>query len=179
MALTAGYTQACSPNAGGVRRVALASRADVSTWVVDVNGQVTGITMVATKKFYEFEAELETIEFTENGSFANKTTLFEQSINMTWLPYGSTARKALLELYNESPCGMVCIHLEETGTAFIWGILPSDVAEDKKFVVRMNTSTRTTGRALNDSAQVELVLSARNIVPAAVFTPGWAGVPLT
>jgi len=74
---------------------------------------------------------------------------------------------------------MVCIHLEETGTAFIWGILPSDVAEDKKFVVRMNTSARTTGRALNDSAQVELVLSARNIVPAAVFTPGWAGVPLT
>lgn len=179
MALTAGYTQACTANAGGIRRVALASRADVSTWVVDVNGQVTGITMVATKKFYEFEAELETIEFTENGSFTNKTTIFEQSLNMTWSPYGSAARKSLLDLYNESPCGMVCIHLSETGTTFIWGILPSDVAEDKKFVVRMNTSARTTGRALNDASQVELVLSARNLVPAAIFTPGWAGVPLT
>lgn len=179
MPLTSGYIQACTANAGGIRRVALASRADVSTWVVDVNGQVTGITMVATKKFYEFEAELETIEFTENGSFTNKTTIFEQSLNMTWLPYGSAARKSLLDLYNESPCGMVCIHLSETGTCFIWGILPSDTAEDKKFVVRMNTSARTTGRALNDASQVELVLSARNLVPAAIFTPGWAGVPLT
>lgn len=178
MALTAGYTQACTANAGGVRRVALASRADVSTWVVDGTGAVTGITMVATKKFYEFEAELETIEFIEAGTFANKTTLFEQSLDMTWLPYGSAARTALINLYNESPCGMVCIHLEETGTAYIWGILPSDTAEDKKFVVRMNTSNRTTGRALNDAAQVELQLTARNIVPAAIFTPGWSSVPL-
>ena len=54
--LTAGYTQACTANAGGVRRVALANRQDVSTWVVDGTGAVTGITMVATKKFYEFEA---------------------------------------------------------------------------------------------------------------------------
>ena len=178
MALTAGYTQACTANAGGVRRVALASRADVSTWVLDPNGTITGITMVATKKFYEFEAELETVEFVENGSFANKTTLFEQSINMTWLPYGSAARTALINLFDESPCGMVCIHLEETGTAFIWGILPTDTAEDKKFVVRMNTSARTTGRALNDASQVELQLTSRNILPAAIFTPGWAGVPI-
>lgn len=177
MALT-GHTQVCAENRGGVRRVAITERANVTSWTVDVNGQVTAITMASGTTFEIFENESETVEFTENGTFVNKSTVYEQLLDASWMGWNNDSRKSLLSLYANSPCGLVVIHLEESGGTYIWGILPTDTAEDVKFVARMEKSTRKTGKKLDDPSMTEYQLKARNIAPAAVFTPGWAGVPL-
>ncbi len=179
MALTAGHTITCAPNSGGVRRVAITERSNIASWTLGAGGDVATLTMVATKKFFVFEAEQETIEFIEEGKYTNKTTVFTQMLDMSWVNWAIADRASLLELYSNSACGLVVIHLEETGTPWIWGLLPTDTAESVKFVARMEKSTRKTGKKLDDVAQTDIQLKAVNIVPATKFTPGWAGVPLT
>lgn len=178
MPLATGHTVSCTPNSGGVRRVAIALRGDVASVTTDVNGQVTAITMVSSAVFKPYENEAETVEFIENGSFENKSTLFEQSLAADWMGWGNADRLALLQLYQNSPCGLVIIHEEESGTAFIWGINPTAPTVDEKYYAKMQSSNRTTGKAFTDAAKTTYTLMARTTVPAAVFTPGWAGVPL-
>lgn len=178
MSLTVGHTTACGPNSGGVRRLAVISRADVTSITVDTDGQVTAIVPAVGKVFKVFESEAETVEFTEKGTFENKSKLFEQSITADWMGWGNADRLSLVALYNESPCGLVVIHEEESGLAFIWGINPNAPTVDEKFYAKVQESNRTTGKAFNDPSKTTYTLMARTTTPAAVFTPGWAGVPL-
>lgn len=177
MALTA-HSVGCGANTGGVRRVAVALRSDVSSVTTDVNGQVTAITMVSSAVFKSFENEAETVEFVEDGTFENKSKLFDQSLNADWMGWTNADRLSLLSLYDNSPCGLVVIHEEESGTTFIWGINPSAPSVDEKYYAKISKSSRKTGKKFNDPAMVSYTLAARTTVPAAVFTPGWAGVPL-
>ena len=60
MALTAGLAKDCNPNSGGIQRIALANVADVTT-ISQTGGTIDTITMVATKVFFEFEAEQDSV----------------------------------------------------------------------------------------------------------------------
>ena len=54
MAITAGLTTSCNKScAGGVKRLWIANFDDIATITFDGTDQITGITMVATKVFYE------------------------------------------------------------------------------------------------------------------------------
>lgn len=158
--------------------MAAISRTDVASITVGTDGQVTAIVPAAGKVFKAFENEAETVEFIEDGTFANKSSLFEQSITADWMGWTSADRTSLLALYKESPCGLVIVHEEESGVAFIWGINPDAPTVEEKYYAVMKESKRTTGKAFNDPSKTTYTLMARTTTPAAVFTPGWAGVPL-
>lgn len=168
----------CVAGAGGVKRFAVAERKDIDTLTVGPNGDVTALTMVATKLFYLFESEDETIEFIEKGKGVNKSSSFEQSLEFDWLNWSNPDRKSLAELYASSACGMVVIHQEETGLCWIWGLNAADPTEKVKYVVRVDSSERKTGKKLEDANVATIKLMAKNRVQAAQFTAGWAAVPL-
>lgn len=178
MALTAGHSVTCGNNSGGVRRVAIANRQDVASVTVS-SGTITAITMVATKLFYLFENESETVEFIEEGTYTNKSKVFEQMLDASWINWTTADRTSLLQLYEASACGLVVIHEEEDGECWLWGINPSAPTVEDKYYVKMEKSSRKTGKKFDDPSQTDYQLKARTTEPAAKFTPGWAGVPLS
>lgn len=158
--------------------MALANRADVDSVTVTA-GAVTAITMVATKVFYEFSFQAETLRFTENGSLENLSPLFEQRIAGTWNGWSTADRTALMQLYASSACGMVCIAELENGQVIIFGINVDKPTVEDKYVVRMESSAFDSGAAFNDPIKNDLVLLARSSSAAAKFMTDWDDVPLT
>ncbi len=134
--------------------------------------------MASGKTFEVFENETETVEFKEDGTFANRSQVITQGLDMTWAGWKNSDRKSLKALYDESACGLVVIHQEETDTCWMWGINPAAPTETVKYVARIKESKRTTGKKFDDANQAQVMLEARTTELAAVFTPGWAGVPL-
>lgn len=160
--------------------MALADRADVASVTVGAtDNDITAITMESAKVFYTFSFQAETLRFTEEGALENLTSLFTQKIAGTWQGWSIADRKALLQLYNSSACGMVCIAELENGQVIIFGINPEKPTVEDKYIIRMESSNFDSGAAFSDQIKNDLVLAARSSSPATKFTPGWAGVPLT
>jgi len=178
MALTAGRSATCTIQPGGVVRMALTDRANVASVTV-TSGAVTAITMEAATLFYEFSFQAETLRFTENGSLENLSALFEQRIAGTWQGWSSTDRQRLMDLYNSSACGMVCICELENGQLVIFGINVDKPTVEDKYVVRMESSAFDSGAAFNDAIKNDLVLLARSSSAAAKFMTDWSDVPLS
>lgn len=61
----AGIARDCASNMGGIKRVLLANRADISAITITSN-KVTGITMESGKKFYEYALRPGTSSMTSN-----------------------------------------------------------------------------------------------------------------
>lgn len=180
MPLTAGRSATCTIQPGGVVRMALASREDVASITVGgTDNDVTAIAMDSGKLFYTFSFQAETLRFTEEGTLENLTSLFVQKIAGTWQGWSQADRKALLQLYNASACGMVCIAELENLQTVIFGINPEKPTVEDKYIVRMESSNFNSGATFSDQMKNDLVLTARSSSPATKFTPGWAGVPLT
>jgi hypothetical protein len=101
MELLQGFTELCD-NEGGVDVAYLASYAICDTGVKNVatltieDGEVTAMTMVATKKFYPFLFEAETWSATDNkiGSKTNRSSGREQTVTGTLA--GNTAEMNVL-----------------------------------------------------------------------------------
>lgn len=179
MALTTGRTQACTIQPGGVVRMALADRADVASITVGTANEVTAITMVATKVFYQFSFQSETLKFTEDGSLPNGSPVFEQKISGTWQGWSQADRNALMDLYGSSACGMVCIAELENGELVIFGINVDKPTVDDKYVIRMESSAFDSGAKFDDQVKNDLVLAARSSSAASKFMTDWTDVPLT
>lgn len=171
----------CTVQKGGVVRMALADRADIASVTVNADKEITAITMVATKLFYQFSFQAETLKVTEDGSLENLSSLFVQKIQGTWQGWSLADRKSLVSLYNSSACGMVCIAELENGSLIIFGINPDYPTVEDKYVVRMETSKFDSGAAFNDPIKNDLVLAARSSSPITKFTTanGWDDVPLS
>lgn len=168
--LTAGRTTDCTTNcSGGVERLWLANWADIDTLTEDTTG-VTAITMVATKKFYEFEFAEETGQYTETVTVNNCAVLVEQNLVSVWRCRDMTDRNAIMDIA-ENCCGMMAIHLEATGVLWMWGI-------DTKSRVRLTTGAGDSGTSF-DTENIETVtVGARSKRKAVEFTLGVGGVPI-
>jgi len=81
-----------------------------------------------------------------------------------------TDRNAIMEIA-QNCCGMICIHLEATGTTWIWG-------HNAKSEVKLQSAAGDSGTTF-DSENIEtLTIGARAKVKAVEFVPGEAGVPV-
>lgn len=181
MALSAGRSKACPTDGcvGGVDRMFITERENVTGVTTNADGEVTAIMLASGKVFYEFVNEDETVEFKEDLKIENKAKVVEQSLDVTWACNNTADRKLIEEMAANQCEGFVIIHVEEAGdTAFIWGLNPTKPAS-KKGSVRLESATRTTGKAYGDANQKTFLLKARARAMAVKFTPGAAGVPLT
>lgn len=179
MALTAGRSAVCTKQPAGVVRLALTDRANVASVTVGTDNEITAITMVASKIFYLFSFQSETLTFTEDGQISNLSPVFDQKFLGTWQGWSLADRNALMELYDSSACGLVGIAELENGETVIVGINPNFPTVDDKYVLRMESSKYNSGAKLDDAHKNDLVLAARSSVAVTSFDPGWAGVPLS
>lgn len=95
----AGITRDCATNMGGIKKVYIANRADVDS-VTLTSGVVTAITMVSTKKFYEYQFALGTSSMTSNWqvSAENGTKFVETDLQMIFNRADSTKRLEIVAL---------------------------------------------------------------------------------
>jgi len=83
--LTSGRTKQCaSAISGGNKFLYLADLQDIDVVTIGVNGEVTGITMLAAAVFYKYEFATDTANFTEELTNENCSTLVVQQFVMNW-----------------------------------------------------------------------------------------------
>jgi len=150
--LTTGLTKSCNAiKSGGSNFLYLADRVDVDTITIGLDGEVTGITMVAAAVFYKFEFAANQSQFLEALTNEGGTQV-TQTYNMIWESWDQNQRNKLMEMANCN-CGMVAIHGENTGLSWIWGY-------DETEEVYLFTGDRDSGTAKSDTNQVAPVLQA-------------------
>ncbi|MGL4640993.1 MAG: hypothetical protein ACRCVX_14860 [Shewanella sp.] len=180
MPLTTGRAHNCAEKtSAGVTRIAFANRQEVTTTTVGVDKAFSAITMASGKVFYPISFFQETLKFNESIAFANNSRLVTSRFEGSWMGWTQADRKMLVDLYDQSPCGLVAIAELENGQVILVGINPEKPTVPDKYYLAMEGSEFESGAKLDDVMQNILKLVARSSEPATKFTPGWAGVPLT
>jgi hypothetical protein len=104
--LTAGFTlDACKDLHGGAKSLRITELANVSS-ITETAGVITAITMVATKKFYNFIFKKEVINFkeTENVDEENDTAEYVIEVTAKKNALTTTTRNTLLLLAQNTLC---------------------------------------------------------------------------
>ena len=163
--LTTGLTINCANScAGGLSKFWVASVADITALGITA-GEIDTITMVATKKFYEFEPFQETGNFTETGERVNCNTVITQTLVAVFPCHALETREAIQEL-QDCCCGFVVIHEENNGTRWLWGA-PKDLTTlGIAYPAQLTAFETVTGTAINDQNQSSITLTARGTVQA-------------
>jgi hypothetical protein len=123
--LTQNYSNNCAVKTiGGLRTVYIASKTDV-TGVTGGNGSpVTAVTMDGSTTFYKFEFRRDEASFEETSQANGSVT---QTLNFNVRGRSQDLRNRIQELI-DCTCGLVIIHVENTGDSWIWGFEDSEEA---------------------------------------------------
>lgn len=144
-AIAQAYSKQCRDAQGGVLKFYITEHANISSYT-EASGVLTAITMVSGKKFWLYEQETESANYTDNPtpSSVNGTNFFEQTFNAVLLKRSAAISYSLRALSQQNVC---IIAVEQTGTMFILGIKNGMV---------MNPSVGTSGTAMGDRNGYEL-----------------------
>lgn len=175
-ALSAGRSTNCTGGtaSGGIADdLYLANANEVTSIQQDADGKCTGITMVTDKVFYAFDFRDFSARFQEPLTKDPTTgaVQVDQTFEMIWPSRNHADRNSIMDMANQD-CGMVAIHIENTGVAWIWGY-------KSKQRCKLRTATGDSGAALTDPNQETLTIGCFSQEKAVEFTPGQAGIPLS
>ena len=170
--LTAGITISCDSGgcSGGLANIWLANVDDIASITVSGNGEISAITMVATKVFYNFNFQDQQASFTESVVVENCVKSVDQVLEFTVPCRNSELTQAIEELMG-CCCGLVAIFEDMQGITWLIGDL-------NKRRVRLRTNTGASGAALTDANSEVITIGAFTTKKAGEFLPGPAGVPV-
>jgi hypothetical protein len=155
MAIIAGLSKNCSTLCGGgVKRLWIANYDDIASFTFGTDNEVTTITMVATKKFYEVELKRQSKIFTETTNVSEGGCGYSLAQNFTGIGQcrDQDARNWLLSVAKQSCCGIVAVHEEANGFVGVWGYI-----KDQSIYLGGGTVI-STGTTLADPSQITLEL---------------------
>lgn len=120
-AILSGYSNDCRDAQGGVKKFYVTEKANIASYT-EASGVCTNLTMVSGKKFWLFEQEVEVANFTEapTPSRQNGTHFWDKTFNCSFLKRGASLSYSLRALGQQD---LVIIHVEETGTNFVSGLV--------------------------------------------------------
>lgn len=165
MAITTALTQACQAWSGGIARLYLVDKADVTSMTL-TGSQYSAITMVATKVFKEFD-------FTEDMAERRETATRAESGSVSVLGeieffikgLDNTNRTSIAEIIASSTCGMIVIAVDFQGTKWVHGY-----GELSKRAMRLATGTGMSGKKLEDATGTTIILNNQTPELARVYT---------
>jgi hypothetical protein len=173
--LTAGITFGCSDAccSGGVNRIWIAKREDITTITRAADDTVTAIVMNGLGVFYEMQFLEFTALFNESATQENNNTSIDQTVEFTIPCLNDTQRIRLQEILN-CCCGMVAIVELLSGRTVIIG----DNVDLTWGRVKARSIEGTSGAALADANQYVATVGTFSAKLAVEFVPGPAGVPV-
>jgi hypothetical protein len=171
MASLTKYTNPCSGNSGGNVKLYLAIAADVTSFTLGSGvSTYNTVTMPTGKKFVDFDFEEENCTFRINGEGAKGATKFTHEIEFAMGKLSNVARTAVMEIVENSPCGIIGIIKDANDQQWVVGYDQKDL---KSRPLRMQTATGDTKTDLLDPSALVILLStapAGNREMARIFT---------
>jgi len=152
--LTTGYSIDCRDSIGGIKSVYISNYDNVSSYA-ETSGEITAITQVTGKSFYQYNLEKENGVFTETqtGSLENGTNFYEGELTFTVkkLAFAQIQELKLLAL------SRLWIIIEDNNGKY-WSFGHDGGAD-------MLSSTHGTGQAYGDLYGSSLTFSSKEKLP--------------
>lgn len=170
--ISSGRTVACTDGtcSGGAGKLYLANANEVSS-VTTSSAGASAITMTSTAaNFYEFDFRDFSANFTETTTVDADTLAVsvEQTFTGIWPCRSQSDREIIADLAGQA-CGLVAVHVENTGRYFVWGHV---MVGGKKLPARLATAESDSGTALTDPNQTTITITCRTNEPAQVLLDG-------
>jgi hypothetical protein len=171
--ITSGWLNQCVDGtcAGGIGKLYIANANQVTGFTSNATAAVTAITMSSTASvFYEVEFRDNSGAFTETVTQDPDTlsVAIEQSLVGIINCRDQELRNLIQDMANQA-CGLVCVHVENTGLYWLWG---AEVIGAKKRPVRLTSSEGLSGALFTDSNQETLTLTCRTTEKARFIVNG-------
>lgn len=171
--ITGGWLNQCTDGtcAGGIGKLYIANANQVTSITTNATAAVTAITMSSTAAvFYEIELRDNSGAFTETTSQDPDTlsVAVEQSL-VGVINCRDQELRNLIEDMTKQACGLVCVHVENTGNYWIWGV---ETIGGKKRPARLTQTEGLSGTLFTDSNQETLTISCRTTNKARYIVDG-------
>jgi hypothetical protein len=172
-AITSGWLNQCVDGtcAGGIGKLYIANANQVTSITNNASGATTAITMASSAAvFYEFEFRDNSGAFTETVTQDPDTlsVAIEQSLVGIINCRDQELRNLIQDMANQA-CGLVCVHVENTGNYWIWG---AEVIGSKKRPARLTSAEGLSGALFTDSNQETLTITCRTTNKARFIVNG-------
>jgi hypothetical protein len=172
-AITGGWLNQCTDGtcAGGIGKFYVANANQVTSITNNASGATTAITMASTAAvFYEIEFRDNSGAFTETVTQDPDTlsVAIEQSLTGIINCRDQELRNLIQDMANQA-CGLVCVHVENTGNYWIWG---AETIGAKKRPARLTNAEGLSGALFTDSNQETLTISCRTTNKARFIVDG-------
>ena len=172
-AITSGWLNQCTDGtcAGGIGKFYIANANQVTSITNNASGATTAITMTSTAAvFYEVEFRDNSGAFTETVTQDPDTlsVAIEQSLVGVINCRDQDLRNLIQDMAGQA-CGLVCVHVENTGNYWIWGVEP---VGGKKRVARLTSAEGLSGALFTDSNQETLTITCRTTEKARFIVNG-------
>jgi hypothetical protein len=172
-AITSGWLNQCVDGtcAGGIGKLYIANANQVTSITNNASGATTAITMSSTASvFYEVEFRDNSGAFTETVTQDPDTlsVAIEQSLVGIINCRDQELRNLIQDMANQA-CGLVCVHVENTGNYWIWG---AEVIGSKKRPARLTSAEGLSGALFTDSNQETLTITCRTTNKARFIVNG-------
>ncbi len=165
MAITTALSQICQAWSGGLQRLYLVDKADVTSMTL-TGQQYSAITMVSAKVFKEFEFTEDLAERREVSTRADSGSISTVGeIEFFVKGFDNTNRTSLAEIIASSTCGMIAIAVDFQGTKWVHGY-----NELSKRAMRVANITSNGGKKLADSIGSTVVLHNETPEIARIYT---------
>jgi len=172
-AITSGWLNQCVDGtcAGGIGKLYIANANQVSGFTANSSAAVTAITMSSTASvFYEVEFRDNSGAFTETVTQDPETlsVAIEQSLVGIINCRDQELRNLIQDMAHQA-CGLVCVHVENTGNYWLWG---AEVIGSKKRPSRLTSAEGLSGALFTDSNQETLTITCRTTNKARFIVNG-------
>jgi len=171
--ITGGWLNQCTDGtcAGGIGKLYIANANQVSSISTNASAACTAITMTSTASvFYQVEFRDNSGAFTETVAVDQDTlsVAVDQSLVGVINCRDQELRNLIQDMANQA-CGLVCVHVENTGNYWIWG---AETVGGKKRPARLTNSEGLSGALFTDSNQETLTISCRTTNKARYIVNG-------
>jgi hypothetical protein len=172
-AITSGWLNQCTDGtcAGGIGKFYITNANQVASVTNNASGATTAIAMTSTAGvFYEIEFRDNSGAFTETVTQDPDTlsVAIEQSLVGIINCRDQELRNLIQDMANQA-CGLVCVHVENTGNYWIWGV---ETIGAKKRVARLTSAEGLSGALFTDSNQETLTITCRTTEKARFIVNG-------
>lgn len=116
--INAGITRDCGFSFGGLQKVYLSNKDDVSTIAHDTTGEITGITMTTGGTFYEYEFEPQTAQALQELQVGTVSRFVNQTLNMSLAGITQAKKEVLEDMANGD---LVAIYQDQAGLYWYYG----------------------------------------------------------
>ena len=171
--ITSGWLNQCVDGtcAGGIGKLYIANVNQVTSITTNATAAVTAITMTSTASvFYEVEFRDNSGAFTETVTQDPDTlsVAIEQSLVGVINCRDQELRNLIQDMAGNA-CGLVCVHVENTGNYWIWG---AETIGAKKRPARLTNVEGLSGALFTDSNQETLTIACRTTEKARFIVNG-------